>query len=38
MRGSKRLVFFPPAALPGLYPYPVDHPLHRRSRVSLHAV
>ena len=37
MRGSKRLVFFPPHAMEGLYPYPVDHPLHRRARVSLYA-
>ena len=37
MRGSKQLTFFPPDALAGLYPYPVDHPLHRRARVNLHA-
>ena len=36
MRGEKRIVFFPPRALPGLYAFPVDHPMHRRSRVSLH--
>ena len=35
VRGAKRIVFFPPAALEGLYPYPTDHPLHRRSRVDL---
>ena len=37
MRGEKRIVFFPPSALPGLYPYPIDHPMHRRGRVSLYA-
>ena len=37
MRGAKRLTFFAPAALPGLYPYPADHPLHRRGRVNLYA-
>ena len=37
MRGSKRVTFFPPAALPGLYPYPADHPLHRRGRINLYA-
>jgi len=37
MRGSKRVTFFPPAALRGLYPYPADHPLHRRARPSLYA-
>ena len=37
MRGTKRLVFFAPRALHGLYPYPADHPLHRRSRVDLYA-
>ena len=35
MCGSKRLTFFPPSALNGLYPYPRDHPLFRRSRVEL---
>ena len=35
MRGEKRIVFFPPSALNGLYPFPVDHPMHRRSRVPL---
>ena len=35
MRGEKRIVFFPPSALAGLYPFPVDHPMHRRSRVPL---
>lgn len=33
--GSKRFTFFPPSALDGLYPYPRDHPLFRRSRVEL---
>jgi len=37
MRGSKRITFFPPHALSGLYPYPADHPLHRRGRVNLYA-
>lgn len=37
MRGTKRLTFFPPDALPGLYAYPTDHPLHRRARVDLYA-
>jgi hypoxia-inducible factor 1-alpha inhibitor (HIF hydroxylase) len=37
MRGSKRIVFFPPSALPALAAYPADHPLHRRSRVNLYA-
>jgi hypothetical protein len=35
-RGSKRIVFFPPSALPALYPFPRDHPLFRRSRVDLY--
>ena len=35
MRGSKRITFLPPSALEGLYPYPSDHPLYRRSRVEL---
>ena len=36
-RGAKRVLLFPPRSLPGLYPYPVDHPLHRRARVDLYA-
>lgn len=36
-RGTKRLVLFPPSATAALYPYPPDHPLHRRSRVDLYA-
>lgn len=35
-RGSKRFTLFAPEALRGLYPYPLDHPLHRRSRVDLY--
>ena len=37
MRGTKRVTFFPPDALAGLYAYPADHPLHRRARVDLYA-
>ena len=33
--GTKRFTLFPPDAIGGLYPYPIDHPLHRRSRVDL---
>ena len=36
-RGTKRLLLFPPSATAALYPYPPDHPLHRRSRVDLYA-
>ena len=36
MRGTKRVTFFPPSAIDGLYPYPVDHPLFRRARVDLY--
>ena len=36
VRGDKRIVFFPPEALRGLYPFAIDHPLHRRSRVDLY--
>ena len=35
-RGRKRILFFPPHATAGLYPYPIDHPLHRRARVGLY--
>ena len=37
IHGRKRLLFFPPAAISDLYPYPTDHPLARRSRVDLYA-
>ena len=37
LRGSKRVTFFAPEALPGLYAYPCDHPLHRRARVDVYA-
>jgi hypothetical protein len=36
LRGTKRVVLFPPAALDRLYPYPEGHPLFRRSRVDLY--
>ncbi|KAL1498886.1 hypothetical protein AB1Y20_013410 [Prymnesium parvum] len=36
VRGTKRLIFYPPEAMDGLYPYPIDHPLSRRSRVGLY--
>jgi hypothetical protein len=36
LRGSKRVVLFPPSALDRLYPYPQGHPLFRRSRVDLY--
>eukprot|EP00239_Pterosperma_sp_CCMP1384_P011295 CAMPEP_0197863404 /NCGR_PEP_ID=MMETSP1438-20131217/40836_1 /TAXON_ID=1461541 /ORGANISM="Pterosperma sp., Strain CCMP1384" /LENGTH=729 /DNA_ID=CAMNT_0043481283 /DNA_START=377 /DNA_END=2562 /DNA_ORIENTATION=- len=37
IRGSKRLLFYPPSATPGLYPYPDEHPLRRRSKVDIEA-
>lgn len=33
--GCKRLLFFPPSALPTLRIYPYGHPLHRRASVDL---
>ena len=36
VRGRKRLVFYPPEASGGLYPYPASHPLNRRARVGLY--
>lgn len=36
LRGKKRVVLFPPCAMDRLYPYPMGHPLFRRSRVDLY--
>lgn len=33
--GKKRMVFFPPEAIPLIGIYPAGHPLHRRARVDL---
>lgn len=33
--GRKRMLFFPPEALPGIGVYPLGHPLHRRARVNI---
>lgn len=35
VRGRKKLVFYSPAALSSLYPYPDDHPLRRRCQVDI---
>jgi ribosomal protein L16 Arg81 hydroxylase len=36
LRGRKRTILFPPQASLALYPYPIGHPLYRRSRVDLY--
>ena len=36
LSGRKRFILFPPAATPWLVPFPVDHPLDRRSQLYLY--